>query len=471
MSIFPLALPAAAAARMEGKPVSGEVARSVAGDQTASFADHARRLDDAGTAGRHASEGEDSGAASDPRRDFPEPDPHAETAIAQEEEEFAAVSRADLVAAGTTRNGEGETPERGAPRAGDGRMSPAVVAATPGRDALFTVAPIGTAPDDAATETVKRAAANDDTRITKTDAAGMPTRDAQPERPAAATITATGSAHAMAMGGRTGRPDTAAAPRALAQPPQPRSEQREMSAGRAGLASDAVTASRMRILSAADAAPQAPTVLQTTPAMSPPNPAGDHAHRPQGVSARILSALSALPAGESGAPSMIIGGDNLAPTRGLNAPLDTGPGHAQETGRAAGRALVDQILPVLQRSNGGRVELTLAPAELGRLEITFQSRDGGMSVSLNAERPETLELLRRHIDLLAADMRQLGMTDLSFSFGRESAGGSAPEENERRSSSNDGAMAQPGDRIAASAVNAASPQHQSSESARMDLRL
>lgn len=46
-----------------------------------------------------------------------------------------------------------------------------------------------------------------------------------------------------------------------------------------------------------------------------------------------------------------------------------------------------------------------------------------MAVQIVAERPETLELLRRHIDILATELRQQGFTDLSFTFGQGGASG------------------------------------------------
>lgn len=62
------------------------------------------------------------------------------------------------------------------------------------------------------------------------------------------------------------------------------------------------------------------------------------------------------------------------------------------------------------------VELTLSPEELGRVRMSFTTGDGALTMSLVADRPETLDLLRRHIDVLAQDFRDLGFANLSFSF-------------------------------------------------------
>lgn len=69
------------------------------------------------------------------------------------------------------------------------------------------------------------------------------------------------------------------------------------------------------------------------------------------------------------------------------------------------------------------VEVTLTPEELGRVRMTLVHQDAGIVMTINADRPETLDLLRRNIDSLAQDFRDLGFRDLSFSF----AGGHRPQ--------------------------------------------
>ena len=43
--------------------------------------------------------------------------------------------------------------------------------------------------------------------------------------------------------------------------------------------------------------------------------------------------------------------------------------------------------------------------------------EAGLTVTLQAERPETLEMLRRHIDQLGADLRAQGFGTVTFEFG------------------------------------------------------
>jgi hypothetical protein len=77
-----------------------------------------------------------------------------------------------------------------------------------------------------------------------------------------------------------------------------------------------------------------------------------------------------------------------------------------------------QIAEAMRAAPGNRVDLTLMPEELGRVTISFQTEGDALRVHLMADRPETLDLLRRHAPELAADLRAQGYDTTSFSFGR-----------------------------------------------------
>ncbi len=68
-------------------------------------------------------------------------------------------------------------------------------------------------------------------------------------------------------------------------------------------------------------------------------------------------------------------------------------------------------------SDGNQIDLVLTPEELGRVTISFQGEGDSLRVHLNAERPETLDLLRRHLPDLAAELRAMGYESPGFSFG------------------------------------------------------
>jgi hypothetical protein len=85
----------------------------------------------------------------------------------------------------------------------------------------------------------------------------------------------------------------------------------------------------------------------------------------------------------------------------------------------------------------GAVEITLDPVELGKVRMTLVTQDAGMSVQIVVERPETLELMRRNVDLLAAELHALGLMDLGFAFTQDGnmADRSAPPEQTEQGSS------------------------------------
>lgn len=81
-----------------------------------------------------------------------------------------------------------------------------------------------------------------------------------------------------------------------------------------------------------------------------------------------------------------------------------------------------QIAEAIRTASGHQVQVTLAPEELGRVSLSFQQDGDSLRVHLVAERPETLDLLRRHSPDLAADLRAAGYDGTSFSFGRPGRG-------------------------------------------------
>ncbi|MGI1662041.1 flagellar hook-length control protein FliK [Palleronia sp. KMU-117] len=107
------------------------------------------------------------------------------------------------------------------------------------------------------------------------------------------------------------------------------------------------------------------------------------------------------------------------PRAGDGRPLADPPMPRPEVARAA----VNQITDIAGRLADGPVEISLSPEELGKVRLSLHGGEGQMTVQIMAERPETLDLLRRHIDMLAADLRQQGYANLSFTFGGGDAGG------------------------------------------------
>ncbi len=77
-----------------------------------------------------------------------------------------------------------------------------------------------------------------------------------------------------------------------------------------------------------------------------------------------------------------------------------------------------QVAQAVTASGGAVTELTLAPEELGRVRIDLRSDGDRLTMVVSAERPETLDLLRRHSDQLVQDLRGSGHQGLDLSFSR-----------------------------------------------------
>lgn len=64
----------------------------------------------------------------------------------------------------------------------------------------------------------------------------------------------------------------------------------------------------------------------------------------------------------------------------------------------------------------GRIELTLTPETLGKVHFDMRPEGGNLSIVLSAERADTLDLMRRHLPDLMAELKQAGIQAGSFSF-------------------------------------------------------
>lgn len=94
----------------------------------------------------------------------------------------------------------------------------------------------------------------------------------------------------------------------------------------------------------------------------------------------------------------------------------------------------------------GRVtEIALNPEELGRVRMAMTAVDASITLSVLAERPETADLLRRNIDMLAQEFRALGYDDISFSFGDN--GPSAEEKSSQNEQMSDDVTSESGPAI------------------------
>jgi flagellar hook-length control protein FliK len=84
----------------------------------------------------------------------------------------------------------------------------------------------------------------------------------------------------------------------------------------------------------------------------------------------------------------------------------------------AGRGVAMQLVAAVSAKGDGGYEVRLSPEELGVVKLTLHVGDGTVSLLVQAERPETLDLMRRSIDLLEREFRDAGFGSLNLSFGQ-----------------------------------------------------
>lgn len=95
----------------------------------------------------------------------------------------------------------------------------------------------------------------------------------------------------------------------------------------------------------------------------------------------------------------------------------TGPTPVAPPTAAQGAA--SQIARAAIDAGGLKTELVLDPKELGKVRLQMVSDDRAITLHLMAERPETLDLLRRNIETLEQEFRDLGFDDVTFTFGEQ----------------------------------------------------
>ncbi|MFB9148522.1 flagellar hook-length control protein FliK [Roseovarius ramblicola] len=102
-------------------------------------------------------------------------------------------------------------------------------------------------------------------------------------------------------------------------------------------------------------------------------------------------------------------------------------GTAAPPDAAAAPGIPRQIaLRIAQVAEGGAprgtVEISLSPEELGRVRLRLHPSEAGLSVTVTADRPETLDLMRRNIDMLAREFLEIGYDGAQFAFAQDGAG-------------------------------------------------
>lgn len=145
-----------------------------------------------------------------------------------------------------------------------------------------------------------------------------------------------------------------------------------------------------------------------------------------------VQALGAEQSGASGgqADALLMGGDAALDTPGLSqllteAVLQPGTVHRPEIPRLVAVQLAEAFAAKGERN----VEVALNPEELGRVKMRVSTSENGIIVVIQTERPETGDLMRRHINELADEFRKMGFENISFEFNGGNASGGQAENN------------------------------------------
>ncbi len=188
------------------------------------------------------------------------------------------------------------------------------------------------------------------------------------------------------------------------------------------------------------------TVPRQSPAIPPPIDARAVATNPQpmplqqvaGAYTSLSPAVAIAPANEgTSSPMLGINPDQdaalpLMRPDAVAPPLANVPSASAVPSPSHIAAQLTQIATTPQLQ--GR-DIVLSPEELGRVRMSVQVQDSAIHVAILVERPETLDLMRRTIATLGADLRALGYQDVSFGF--EQRGGSAGTTNSQDQATDD----------------------------------
>lgn len=143
------------------------------------------------------------------------------------------------------------------------------------------------------------------------------------------------------------------------------------------------------------------------------------------------SGISAPPPDENAIPdNLIIHRDRVAlaaeppPTNTpMAARVTISDNHMPTPPPKATEPVMQQLIAagVEARKTAGTVEIALHPEELGKLTITYTPGEKINLVQVTIDRPETIDLIRRHMDLLAQEFRQHGLGQVNVSISDDRA--------------------------------------------------
>ena len=156
------------------------------------------------------------------------------------------------------------------------------------------------------------------------------------------------------------------------------------------------------VTATADVSPPEPSRQRVGPAMTP-DLAGSAARHPEPAPG-LLS--------ETGLPSVH---QMREPGSGIFTTTESMPSRPQTPLLA--QHVAQQLAVSLRQTSDRMTELSLDPAELGKVRMTVKAQDQTIVMTVLADRPETADLMRRHADILQQEFRALGYTSVTLDVG------------------------------------------------------
>lgn len=145
-----------------------------------------------------------------------------------------------------------------------------------------------------------------------------------------------------------------------------------------------------------------------------------HTLDPQAQQPDLSRAANAPISAEKSDPtevSRLAGSDELLPVERTSPAAKTYPIRAESHTPSPRPAsdLTAQFAERVRRDDQG-FEIELWPRELGRVTFQLRPTAEGLLVQISTERPETQDLVRRHLDELSRELRSLGHGSVAFGF-------------------------------------------------------
>jgi flagellar hook-length control protein FliK len=100
------------------------------------------------------------------------------------------------------------------------------------------------------------------------------------------------------------------------------------------------------------------------------------------------------------------------------------------------KVISDAVLAL--RDSGGQIDVILSPEDLGRLNIKLEQTVNGTQITFAVEKLETQDLMRRQIEHLQSQFKNMGFENLSFDFEQQHGNTTEQKSTEKNDALNDG---------------------------------